>query len=157
LGELANNVLEIGTHRGATFFATIFRNDNINQKICVDNFSELDDGTVREELKSNIKRYGRPVTFLEQDCFNIDPNDLPGIDLYIYDGAHSLEAQEKAITHFWDALESPAIIVIDDYRWDDVYTGTMRGLEKVKANVVKKFVLIGDEWHNGLGILLIKK
>ncbi len=167
LGNISVNIFEIGSHRGATFCSTICDNEYIKNAICCDNFTEFDDGTVRQELISNTEKY-RPknctLTFIEKDCFTIKKSEIPqSIDLYIYDGAHDYESQKKAFTYFKDFLADECIVVVDDYNWDNVKNGTQDGLIQCGFEILfQKHLGYGVEsdgngWWNGLFVGLIKK
>ncbi len=167
LGEMSRNMFEIGSHRGSTFCSAIYQNINIRNAVCCDNFTEFDDGTVRQELISNTEKYKYKncnLTFIEKDCFAIKKTELPQfIDLYIYDGAHDYESQKKAFTYFKDFLADECIVVVDDYNWDNVKNGTQDGLIQCGFEILfQKHLGYGVEsdgngWWNGLFVGLIKK
>lgn len=160
LGELATNYLEIGSHRGACFIASIYKNDNIKTAWTVDNFSEFEDGTVKEELLNNFEKFKNnipPVGFLEQDCFAIDLSLLPIIDMYAYDGAHDIESHKKALTYFYSILANEFIYLLDDSDWDAVSEGTGLGLDECNLKVNDCYRLSGNDWHNGYTVYLLSK
>lgn len=161
---LEPNYLEVGLHRGSTFVSALFGN-RISDAYGVDNFSEFDTGTVRQELNKNIRTFLRPdpLHVLDVDCFSIDPATLLPIDVFFYDGNHSYESQKKAITHFSSALETVSIIIVDDYNWDYVRKGTEDGLRDSGLLVKNEWLLFSekegdpDSWWNGLGVFLVYK
>lgn len=167
LGTLSTNVFEIGSHRGSTFCSTIYGNENIKNATCCDNFTEFDDGTVRQALISNTENF-KPkkcnLTFIEKDCFTITKEKIPElIDLYIFDGAHDYESQRKAFTHFKDFLADQCIIIVDDFNWDVVKEGTQEGINQCGFKLeFQKHLGFGMEsdsngWWNGLLVGMIKK
>jgi hypothetical protein len=161
LGELAENFLEIGSHRGATFIASIYKNSNIKQAWAIDNFSEFEDGTVKQELLDNFELFKNnipPVGFMERDCFNIDLSLLPKIDFFCYDGNHSYEAQKRAFSYFYPVLADEVLICVDDTDWLDPMKGTIDGIRQNDFEVLFEYKASGtDGYHNGFYIALLKK
>ncbi len=47
------------------------------------------------------------------------------IDLYFFDGCHSVDAQYKAVSYFLPAMAKEFIMVIDDWDMNKVRVGTM--------------------------------
>jgi len=165
LGGLAKNYLEIGVYRAATFVSTIYGNSYLIP-VGIDSFVEFnEEGSKQQECEETIKKYMNGFCpLIVADCFEVEAIGLnktwaqgKGFDLYLYDGGHSVEQQEKGITHFWDALADTAIIVIDDAIWPQVHNGTLSGLSKVKKSFSINWRLTGPEWWNGIEIWLIKK
>ena len=159
LGAISTNYLEIGCHRGATLTATFCNNPQLNF-VAIDNFSEFEDGTVEGELRQNIKRFGGTGKFIKGDCWTADLGEQK-FDLYLYDGAHDVESQERAITHFEKHFADEVIVCVDDYDWNDVIAGTDMGLHDLSPAVydirccaVKK---ASDGYHNGFAVLLITR
>lgn len=155
LGAISNIYLEIGCHRGATFVATGYKNTG-HPRIAIDNFSEFDDGTVKNEFESNCNKFLEGKWDLHnKNCWEIDfYHDM--FDLYNYDGEHSVESQKKAITHFLPAMKDEFIMCIDDASWDDVITGTAQGLAETSVQVLFDQLLVDGYW-NGFRVLLLKK
>ena len=102
------------------------------------------------------------IQILNEDCFNLNSElSHKPYDIYLYDGHHHAISHEMAITKFWDHLADECIIMVDDWDWVDVKKGTLRGFEKVNANIiyqkdVSKPSQANGFW-NGCGIFLIKK
>ena len=114
------------------------------------------------------------MCLVESDCFTIAPNlplsNFPKVNLYVYDGDHSEQAQYDAIVKFWHTLDSVCIIVIDDWNWKTVRTGTTRGLEAVGATVLFQYcsyiatdieitptLFMKDDYWNGISIFVVSK
>lgn len=159
LGSFENlNYLEVGVHRGGTFVASNYKN-NMKSSIAIDNWSEFaEDGTVKNEF---IKHCSNLLTckyeFLEQDCFKTQKEQInKPISFYLYDGCHSLEAQKKALTHFYPMLDDVFIFLVDDYNWDDSKNGTNQAIEELNIKYLYKRELV-EGWWNGLLVSLCKK
>lgn len=158
LGKISTKYLEVGTHRGATFFAATYGNQL--KAVAIDNFSEFEDGTVENEFRSHLKAFNSSALVVKADCFTADiPDSYKGIDLYLYDGAHDYESQKKAITKLIDWMADEFIFCVDDYDWEDVQRGTMDGIAEAGLDILYEIHLSGkpEEWWNGFGVLLLKK
>ena len=158
LGTISTNYLEIGCHRGATLTAAFSNNPRLNF-VAIDNFSEFEDGTVEDELRQNIKRFGGTGKFIKGDCWTADLGDAK-FDLYLYDGAHDVESQERAITHFEKHFADEVILCVDDFDWNDVRTGTQIGGMELNADydIRRCFYATGAEgWHNGFAVFLLTR
>jgi len=152
------NYLEIGCWQGSTFISALYGNE-IKAAVGIDNFSEFDG---HQFFENNCKRFLKKFTFINKDCFKVDLSTLPKFDIYFYDGCHTEEAQEKALTYFDPVLKDKCIILIDDWNWSFVQNGTLKALQKLKYNIEYKieFTNAGNDrthWWNGLLIMLINK
>ena len=152
------NYLEIGCWRGSTFISALF--GNIVNAVGIDNFSEFDG---HEAFEGNCIDFSlQNYTFINKDCFTVDLLTLPKFDIYFYDGCHTEEAQEKALTYFDPVLKDRCIIIIDDWNWPFVQAGTLKALQKLNYKIEHKveFTNGGNDkthWWNGLLILLVDK
>jgi hypothetical protein len=168
IGSYCENFLEIGSFVGGTFCSTLYENGNIKIAYSIDNFSEFDlDGKTEGQLKLNIQYYQHDNTlavFQNADCFEAEslPNNF--FDLYIYDGNHSEESQKKAVTHFKNNMKDEFILIVDDWQFDGVEKGTRDGIKEANLSIVYESIHLtpqGQEhnefWHNGIGVLLLKK
>lgn len=161
LGAISSNYLEIGLHRASTFVAANFDNNLISYAI--DNFSELEDGTVEKECSDNLKKFNINCMFFNQDCFTVDRSQINDIDFYLYDGNHSYESQKQALTYFIDCMADEFVLVVDDYNWEDVQKGTRDGIKEIGAEVLFEVHLDkpgldpADGWWNGIYLALLKK
>jgi precorrin-6B methylase 2 len=152
------NYLEIGCWQGSTFISALYGN-NVNA-VGIDNCSIFDGHGLFE---INCKRFlNGGYTFINKDCFAVDLSTLPKFDVYFYDGGHTEEAQEKALTYFDPVLKDKCIIIIDDWNWPDVQNGTSKALQKLGYKIEHRVEFTnggndGSHWWNGLLILLINK
>ena len=104
------------------------------------------------------------IQILNEDSFSLKTElKYKPYDIYLYDGDHSIESHEKAITEYFDYLAKYSIIIIDDWCWEQVRTGTFDGFQKVHNNIknMYKVELIKDlgntGYWNGCCIFLIEK
>jgi hypothetical protein len=152
------NYLEIGCHRGSSTMSALYLNKNVKATI-IDNWSEF--GGPKEEFMKNIDKFipDNIINVLNQDSFQVNLTDK--FDVYLYDGHHSVDSHRKAITYFWNNLKERCIVMVDDYNWDMVKEGTLKGFEEMNANILYKKVISapqdGNGFWNGCGIFLIQK
>src|SRR5580765_1819895 len=119
--------LEIGTWKGSSSCAALFGN-KVTATL-IDNFSSF--GSPREEFFKNIEKYKgeNDVTVLEEDCFNVDVDKIGQFNIYLADGDHSEESHFRFINKYIPCLDDVFILIIDDWNWDNVRSGTKRGIE----------------------------
>jgi hypothetical protein len=170
--------LEVGTWKGSSFVSAMYKNCDTTHGTVIDNWSEfntsfqLDPVTKlpwpidpRGDFLNNINEFGiTDVKVIEDDFFKVDLKSLEHpIDIYLYDGGHTYEDQYKAITHAWPVLSKNAIIVVDDWSWTEVKSGTMDGLRDVGANIKYMFEVEYPKGHdshrygfwNGIGVIVV--
>ncbi len=168
LGAISTNYYEIGALVGASLVSTLYGNDHLQATSC-DNFSlfSTEQQDSRTQFFENCNKFvPNRFKLLEKDFQTVVKEDLPaGIDLFFSDGPHSYEEQRQAITYTVPFLADEAIIVIDDFQWQNPCAGTMKGLKESDIDILWCCTLdsgvrsgCGDrDWWNGLGIFLIKK
>jgi hypothetical protein len=161
--------LEIGCLLGASTCAAMYNNNAFI--VCIDNFSEF--GNNKDKLLDNINKYKgiNKVIFIEDDCFNINLNNSPKFNIYLYDGNHSYESQYKALTYYYDFLEDIFILIIDDWNWTStVEKGTRNAIKDLNLTILyeKEIKLTNDgsttpldiaknTWWNGISIAVLSK
>jgi hypothetical protein len=178
--EIINNVvesiddaryLEIGTWAGSTACSALYGNKV--KTTCVDNWTEF--GGPKDLFFSNIDKLKSPdidFSFIENDFNLIDYTSIGKFNVYMYDGSHSEENQYNGITKVLSALDDTFLLVVDDWNWYDVRSGTLKAIEDNNLNIVCNIeirtmqeqvwwapdILGSDsDWHNGYFIALIKK
>jgi hypothetical protein len=151
--------LEIGCWKGSSTLSALHGNNVLSTVI--DNWSEF--SGPRDEFHNNIAPYSN-VQVIEENCFHPDIRAQlkhGPYDIYLYDGAHSALCHERGITHFWDALATTCIIIVDDWDFEEVREGTYRGFEKLNAQIAYKLEITLPRgrlgFWNGCGVFLIHK
>lgn len=151
--------LEIGCFRGATLFSALM--DQKATAYACDNFESGSDAEkafyrAAEFFKDRLP----PFRFFNESCWNLPAKKpfLYPIGVYFYDGDHAMEAHERAITEFAPFLAKKAIFVVDDWAWDFVREGTLRGIDKINPKKVEKYLIdvSGDFW-NGIGAFYLEQ
>jgi hypothetical protein len=171
LGAYTTNYLECGTHKGGHFCSVVYGN-NIEHALAFDDYSEFYvNGETKEECMQNLKKYTPDVTkwaLIEEDCFRSDyiKDFYPELkfDLFNYDAQHTESAQQRAVTHFVDNLADVFIMVVDDWTFNGVETGTRMGIQLAKLNILYQWAGFtpegephNDHWHNGYAVFLLQK
>lgn len=162
---------EVGSWQGSTLCAALYGNPKVHASV-IDNWSEFN-GPFKE-FSDNVTKFGlkNRVDIFYEDFTNFNGFQRLSkpVDIYLYDGDHSLESQRLAITNMWDALAEKAIVIIDDWNEPNVRQGTEEGFKAVDANIVEKFeirytsndlhtpreVAVKEFW-NGIGVFVIDK
>jgi len=139
--------LEIGTWKGATFYAALYCN-KIKQSTVIDDFSQFG-GSIQLFLKT-MEGIDKQFQLIESDCFKVDLNTLKGpYNFYFFDGYHSIDHQTKALTEYYPVLDDEFIYICDDWNWDDVRNGTKAGVAACGLTVVKDWEFFTPERKNG--------
>jgi hypothetical protein len=162
---------EVGAWQGSTLCSALHGNPKVHATV-IDNWSEFDGPY--EQFITNVEMCGlkdRVVVFKEDFTnFNGYKRLCKPVDIYLYDGDHSVDSQRLAITNMWDALAEKAIVIVDDWNSPDVRKGTEEGFKAVDANIVERFeilythdgahtptVMACQEFWNGIGVFVIDK
>lgn len=168
LGAISYNYLECGSHRGGHFCSVVFGNNNLLEAVAIDNYSEFNkSGETKEEFLSNARQFTPPNTkykLIEDDCFSIKTLPKNYFDLYNYDALHSESAQQRAVSHFLPNLTNEFIMVVDDWEFPGVETGTRNGIMLSGLSVLFEEVFLtpkgaepNEHWHNGYAVFYLKQ
>jgi hypothetical protein len=168
--------LEVGTWKGSSLVSALFGNDHVHATV-VDNWSQF--GGPKEDFLATVQRLlpSAHLDVVDRDCFKVDPAELLAassvagtpIDIYLFDGEHTYEAQRRAITHFAPALRrDAAIVMVDDWNWPDVRAGTMKGIQDAGLRIQFQYELrhtlddthtesetAGRQFWNGIGVFVL--
>jgi Methyltransferase domain len=155
--------LEIGTWKGSSVCSAMYGNKA--KVVCIDNWREF--GGPKEEFLRNFEAYrmGNDATFIEQDCWKVDPSTLGKFNIYMYDGGHTYDDHYRALKHYIDCMDDTFIFVVDDWNWADVRNATMASIADLKLSILHEYTIIREEphhlaaqnWHNGIGAFVLKK
>jgi len=171
------NYLEIGVYRGSTLISAIYGNEDILGEVhAIENYSEftnVEDPRICYEraLEKYIPNTRDKIQFHELDCFSMDLNKLPKIDIYFYDGEHSLDAQYRAFKYFEPVFADTFIAVVDDWEQKKVREGTKKAFSEIGYDVVSSRSVIPAkrpdnknrvnnptlDWWNGTFVAVLKK
>ena len=161
--------LEVGTYMGATICPVI--SGNTVSAIAIDNLSWNKEGNVAATLYNNIavhKGQNASVTVIEKDFLEVS-RELPHkFNVYFYDGDHAEKSQYDGIIWAASALDDTAIILVDDWNWSGVRSGTMNAIRDLGLqidhlvelrtsfnNEIPTPAYGGSDWHNGfMGVVV---
>lgn len=156
--------LEIGVWKGSTFVSSLYKNALI-QAISIDNFSEF--GGPKKDFFINCSRYlkNQKFHFYDIDCFmvNLEKTFSHPINVYFYDGNHSVESHEQSLTYFEKIFDESFILIIDDWNSPSVQLGTTKGLKTLnytleyEISLPSKFNGDKELWWNGIYIAVLQK
>lgn len=157
--------LEIGVWKGSTFVSALYGNENnLQQAVAIDNWSQF--SGPRQTFLNNTKKFLQKnrFCFYEGDCFkvNFEVFKQP-INIYFYDGEHSVTSQKLALVYYEKALDNTFILVVDDYNWIEAQQGTQQGIKDLGFEIVFETVLPAryngdrENWWNGLYVAVLSK
>lgn len=160
--------LELGVHIGGTLISALYGHPTVTAYACDDwSFNESTEGSPREVFARNLKAHQASlpaITVVDQNCWEMlkSPPFTKPIGAYFYDAGHAEEDQYRAIAMMYPSLAQCSMILVDDFRWPDVYHGTWRAISDLKpSNLVfhGKYPSADwdSDWHNGMGMFYIEK
>lgn len=157
-----NSYLEVGCFKGSTLLAALYKNPCY--AFAIDNFSM--EPKNRRQFFENTQHAN--FDFYEGDCFSFDIKQIKKpIELYFYDGAHTAEAQYKALTHFAGALADEFIFVCDDWDLSKMKTCSLSAIKDLGYRLIEMHELKGHTmgtledrkagWWGGIACLRVRK
>jgi hypothetical protein len=164
--------LEIGLHRGASFFSALYLN-NLKTAIGIDNFG----GPVYDDLlkyglldlsEEFDLKYGIDYDVIFDDCYNLkekEQNKLKKLkfNVYYYDGPHNKNDHIKSLVNYAQYMDDVFIFLVNDWFYPPVSEGTKIGIDKSGVTVLKEWILGESEehkseeiWKNGLYVSIVQ-
>jgi len=162
--------LEIGVHRGSTFISAMYQN-KFNFACAIDQFDPPyhNDDIIKDFLtKCRTHKVGN-FLLIRNDSFNLKDEQrkmIEKVNTYFYDGGHTKDDHEKALTYYIDNLADTFIFIVDDWAHDEAREGTMSAIKKLNLTVHKEWDLGHQQfenrpnelsWHNRLYIGVMSK
>lgn len=159
--------LEIGSWSGSSICS--FMKGNKTRCVCIDNWSEF--GGPKDTFMIHFNEYKgeNDATFIESNCWDVDPKTLGKFNMYMYDAAHDEESHHKALSYFMECLENEFIYIVDDWNHPPVKEGTEKALLSNNLEVIYKKEIFTDknpgaqtgvninDWHNGIVVYVLRK
>jgi len=159
--------LEIGTWVGSSICS--FMKGNKSKCVCIDNWSEI--GGPKDIFMTHFNEHkgDNDATFIESNCWDVDPKTLGKFNIYMYDGAHDKESHHRALSHFMEALDEEFIYIVDDWNVEHIRQGTEDALISNNLEVIYKKEIFTDrnpgiqkgkllnDWHNGIVVYVLRK
>lgn len=170
IGELADaRYLEVGSWAGSTLCSAI--NGNAVRATAIDNWSQF--GGPKQRFLENVAQFKTPqayVNFIEMDYREVDFASLGKFNVYLFDGPHEAQDQFDGVSLALPALEQRLVLIVDDWNWTQVRSGTLRALEQLRLDVLFAWEVrttldnthpaIASErsdWHNGYFISVLEQ
>lgn len=164
------NYMEIGSWKGSTLCSAMY--GNTLNAVAIDNWSQF--GNPVTEFLENIKyaiTSNTNLKVIEQDYRNVDYSYFSNkINIFFYDGPHSMQDQYDAVALTIDAMDNEFIFIVDDWNLKDVRDGTLSAIANLGLNIVfsiEIYTTIDDslseinsqhsDWHNGYYISVLEK
>jgi len=145
--------LEVGSWKGSSACSAMFGNSM--DITTIDNWSQFNGPQTEFQNNVDTFRGNNRVTTLNKDSFEVSMDELPyKYNVYLYDGDHTNEAHEKALTHFIDAMDDTFIFVVDDWMFKGVREGTYEAIKKLNLKVdyyEERRPMLHSEDDNGPG------
>ncbi len=167
LGAISNNYLECGVHLAGHYCSVVYGN-NLHEAVGIDNYSEFNNGgETKEKALANMDEFTPKETsaiLIEADCFQVKDLKKDYFDLYNYDAQHTESSQQRAVSHFLPNLTEEFIMVVDDWSFPGVESGTRNGIKMSGLSVLFEEILItpegvahNDSWHNSFAVFYLKQ
>ncbi len=131
--------LEVGTWTGSTLCSALYGNQAA-EGVAIDNFSEFGEQLdPKRELLANLERFGPelgPHRLIEGDCLTVPLSALERrFNVFFYDGNHELLPTARAIQRFVPFMQSPFILVVDDWELnEEVSRGAQLALRSLRVH-----------------------
>ena len=159
--------VEVGSYYGASLIGAMRGNDGDFVAIDRFEFGPLEVKGVnlpaasREGLEANLREFGaEDATILEGDAFEVLEGGGLGdrrVGVYYYDGAHDYDAQMRGLRAVEPWLADEALVVVDDYDWEDVGRATRDYLAAEPRAELLFDIPGGDrgqpQWWDGVAVL----
>jgi hypothetical protein len=170
IGSLSDaRYMEIGSYTGSTLSATIAGNKVT--ALVIDNWS-LFGGPVKDFMH-NVATFRGPaarVSILESDFRAVDYQHIGKFNVYMFDGPHTDQDHYDAVNLALPALDDSFVLLIDDWDWGQVRSGTLRAIHdnglKLDLSIEIRTTLDGttppigaerSDWHNGYLLAVVSR
>ena len=159
--------LEGGCFLGGTTISAAY--DNPGKFMALDDYSYHEDvSKARTRLPARLERYKDHCTieFIEGDLWNtVEKLPDDSVNVWFYDAGHTEAETAYAFVKPKRILQSPCIVVVDDYRWPKVRKGVAVGLKLGGWTVHRQWEMESpgiknggrEGWWNGLWIGVLTK
>jgi hypothetical protein len=160
--------LEIGCYTGSTACSALY--GNRASATLIDNWSQYGG---RKQFDANLASIASPdldVAVIEKDFRTVDATSLGAHDVYLFDGPHAEADQRDGIVNFQTALAENHVLIVDDWNWPAVRTGTQKALEatgcvihhaiEIRTTADNAHAPVGgpaSDWHNGYMIACVRR
>ena len=161
--------LEVGSWLGSTACSAMW--GNTAQVTCIDNWTRS--GGPKDAFLKNteITKSNCDLRFIESDFRLVDFSALGPCNVYLFDGPHEEADQYDGVTYAYSALAEEFVLIVDDFNWKAVRSGTRRAANDLNLLEVFSieirtsqddsqpvdFFMENSDWHNGYYIGVFRK
>jgi hypothetical protein len=161
--------MEIGLFHGASFCSALFKNKL--RAVGIDNWTEY--GGKRQLFEENLSLFKSELTdveIIEKDFRKVDYANIGKFNVLFYDGSHSEKDQYDGIKIPQPAMDDSYVMIVDDWNWDRVRSGTFNALRDSHVNIDYSVEVrttfngelplmrgANSEWHNGTIVAVVSK
>jgi hypothetical protein len=161
--------LEIGSWQGSTAASALC--GNAVKALCIDNWSEF--GGPRSAFVANIEKVlslspAVDFRFIEDDFRKVDYTTLGRFNIFLFDGPHAELDQYDGIMLVRPALQTPFVLIVDDWNFSAVRLGTFMAIRGAKYSIASSIEIRttqdntlaqdrekNSDWHNGYFIAVL--
>ena len=110
---------------------------------CIDNWSQnfIEGKNPEFEFNKNIKNVlnsNSNLKFINKDFRKVNYTKIGKHNIYLYDGPHNFEDHFDGIKLVQPALENEYILIVDDWNWNQVRSGTLSAIDHLNLNIISK-------------------
>ena len=93
---------------------------------------------------------------------SVDVSKLKDIDMFFYDGPHTIEATRDAVKYYSTCFTNYCVLIFDDANWDHVVIGADEGVSQAglipiySKKILNKVEDTNMRW-NGVYIMVVKR
>ena len=165
--DAGESYVEVGSFFGASLIGAMRGNEG--DFVAIDRFSfDVPEvrgrhlpKTSRAGLEESLARFGaEQATILEGDAFELIEGGALGdrrVGVYYWDGPHDYDPQLRGMRAIEPWLAPEALILVDDYDWDDVARATRDYLAAEQRAELLFDIAGGDrgepQWWDGVAVL----
>jgi len=155
---------EIGSWKGSTVIASSF--ENKGKFYALDQFSSKfkQKESASIDFYANKEKFSKhcDYTFFEEDSWKFDISKIKEkVNVYFYDGDHTLEGTIKAFTYYDSIFADQFIMIMDDWNRDHIRTATKKALKNYNILFEKEFFTPNKKndphGQNALGSMIDRK
>ncbi len=165
LCRLPGHYCEVGSYKGSTLCSALCNNHTLQRVTAFENFSEFGGGKSNLDIliENTLKYDTRKIASIyQEDFFTMVKGDFQfaqPIDIFLYDGVHTEEAQYQAIKTIYPHLNNLSIVLIDDFdcQVSNPRPITFKAFYDSRAQIRFFADLPKGDFHGGMGLFVIEK
>lgn len=147
--DFEGSYLEIGSWRGSTFISAMYKNKIFG--LSIDHHQEFAGNkfaTTTEMLAENCAKHlvnNETYQLITEDCFKIQIPNENKFNFYLYDGLHDYESQYKALTYYYNNLNTYFYFICDDFSTGPIEDATRNALRDLNIDIISEYKFFGNQ------------